>query len=88
MKIEKIIIKSIEGIDARYAADMAAIVRKYDIEFALIQYKGLEYNLKSVLSIVSAQIPYGGEIELVVEGIQKSELLTEIKFFLEELKNA
>ena len=88
MDTRLIVVKTIEGIDARYAAEIITLVRSFEVDSAFMVYKGSQYNLKSILSIVSAQVCYGGEIEVKIEGKQSLETLDAIELFLGGLKNA
>ena len=83
MITQEITLKNEEGLHARPATEIAKNASKYtcDIKFNV---KGIEYNAKSVLTIMSAGIKNNTQIKIICDGVDENQALTGV---LETFKN-
>lgn len=83
MITQEIILRNQEGLHARPATEIAKNASKYscDIKFDV---KGLQYNAKSVLNIMSAGIKNNTQIKIICDGVDEEQALTDV---LETFKN-
>lgn len=77
MKEYKIIIGSTAGIHARLAAQLVQTASKYAVDFDLI-YKDKVVDLKSILGLMSLNVPFGETVLLKVYGDRCEEAAAEI----------
>lgn len=77
MITQNIILKNKEGLHARPATEIAKSALKYgcDIKFDV---KGIEYDAKSVLNIMSAGIRDNTQIKIICNGADEKQALTDI----------
>jgi len=66
------------GLHVRPAGTLVSICRPFDADVKL-RFKGAEYNLKSVLGVVSANIKCGDVVEFVCDGPEEKEALKAIE---------
>ena len=66
------------GLHVRPAGVLVSICRPYDAEVTL-KFNETEYNLKSVLGIVSANIKCGDSVELICRGPEAAAALKAIE---------
>ena len=74
MVSKKVVIKFINGLHMRPAADLVAACRPFDADSSMLA-NGLKLNLKSVLGVIGAQIQHDDEVELVCSGPQENEAM-------------
>jgi phosphocarrier protein len=67
----------------RPAGDLCRLAMKYDCAIR-IQFRGKEFNAKSLLSVLSACVQQQDEIVLVCDGQDEAEALQAIAAFIEE----
>ena len=71
-------IKNENGLHVRPAGALVSICRPFDADVTL-KFNGTEYNLKSVLGIVSAGIKGGDDVEFICVGADAQEAMEAIK---------
>ena len=84
MITQEITLKNEEGLHARPATEIAKNASKYtcDIKFNV---KGIEYNAKSVLTIMSAGIKNNTQIKIICDGVDEAQALSEMIQLFENL---
>lgn len=83
MITQEITLKNEEGLHARPATEIAKSASKYNCEIKF-NVNGKEYNAKSVLNIMSAGIKNNTQINIICDGVDEKEALTEV---METFKN-
>ena len=83
---KKAIIKNETGFHARPAAEFVKFCMKYDDEI-LIKNGIEEINAKSIVSILSAGLKKGMEIEVKVVGKNEEQVCEEVTKFIENIKD-
>lgn len=73
------------GLHARPAALVVNTTVKYPNNIN-IGYNGAEYNLKSIMIVMSLGIRYGDEFTITVEGENSEDVLDAIEMILKEHK--
>ncbi|MDR2182874.1 MAG: HPr family phosphocarrier protein [Clostridiales bacterium] len=71
-------IKTENGLHVRPAGALVSICRPFDAD-VMLKFNETEYNLKSVLGIVSAGIKYGDAVEFICIGAQAKEAMAAIE---------
>ena len=71
-------IKTKNGLHVRPAAVLVSICRPFEADVRL-KFNDVEYNLKSVLGIVSADIKNGDVVEFVCAGVDEVQALEAIE---------
>lgn len=71
-------IKTENGLHVRPAGALVSVCRPFDADVKL-KFNGIEYNLKSVLGIVSAGIKYGDAVEFICIGVDEAQALAAIE---------
>jgi len=66
------------GLHVRPAGELVSICRPFDAD-VMLRFNETEYNLKSVLGIVSANIKCGDAVEFVCNGPEEKEALKAIE---------
>lgn len=84
MIIKEITIKNEEGLHARPATEIAQNANKYECTIKF-NVQGKQYNAKSVLNIMSAGIKNNTQIEIICEGKDEKQALTNILHTFEDL---
>ncbi|PMC35765.1 phosphocarrier protein HPr [Bacillus sp. UMB0899] len=74
-KVYKIISDS--GIHARPATLLVNMVTPYSSD-VLIEYKGKQIDLKSILGVMSLGIPEGETIKIIAQGVDEEQVLANI----------
>lgn len=77
MVSEKVIIKDSSGLHLTPAGNLCSEAIKYKSKITL-KFKDTEANVKSMISILSACVKCGNEIEIVCEGEDEEEALKNI----------
>ena len=77
MITEMITLKNKEGLHARPATEIAKNASKYT-STVKFDVKGIEYNAKSVLNIMSAGIKNNTQIKIICDGIDEKQALTSV----------
>lgn len=77
MVFKELILKNEEGLHARPATEIAKSAGNYscDIKFDV---KGIQYNAKSVLNIMSAGIKRNTQIKIICDGEDENQALEKI----------
>lgn len=70
------------GLHARPASLFVQKAGAYQSTITLV-FNGNEYNAKSILSLMSAAIKNGSELEIICEGADEQEALTGLKELIE-----
>lgn len=83
MITEMITLKNKEGLHARPATEIAKNASKYTCTVKL-DVRGIEYNAKSVLNIMSAGIKNNTQIKIICDGVDEKQA---IKSVLETFEN-
>lgn len=84
MITEMITLKNEEGLHARPATEIAKNASKYTCTVKL-DVRGIEYNAKSVLNIMSAGIKNNTQIKIICDGVDENQALTEMLELFENL---
>jgi len=71
-------IKTENGLHVRPAGALVSICRPFDAD-VILKFNDTEYNLKSVLGIVSAGIKYGDAVEFICVGPEDAEAMEAIE---------
>ena len=71
-------IKTENGLHVRPAGVLVSVCRPFDAD-VMLKFNNIEYNLKSVLGIVSADIKYGDAVEFICTGPEEAQVLEAIK---------
>lgn len=77
MITEMIILRNEEGLHARPATEIAKNASKFTCAVKL-DVRGIEYNAKSVLNIMSAGIKNNTQIKIICDGVDEKQALTSI----------
>ena len=77
-----ITLKSEEGLHARPATEIAKNASKYTCTVKL-DVRGIEYNAKSVLNIMSAGIKNNTQIKIICDGIDEAEAMAALVALVE-----
>lgn len=72
-----ITLKNEEGLHARPATEIAKNASKYTCTVKL-DVRGIEYNAKSVLNIMSAGIKNNTQIKIICDGVDEKQALTSL----------
>lgn len=75
-------IKTENGLHVRPAGALVSICRPFDVDVKL-KFNEVEYNLKSVLGIVSAGIKNGDTVEFICIGTEAEEVMEAIEKAME-----
>jgi len=78
MVSKKLTIKTENGLHVRPAGALVSICRPFDADVVL-KFNETEYNLKSVLGIVSASIKKGDTVEFICIGAEAAEAMEAIE---------
>ena len=70
-------IKTENGLHVRPAGVLVSICRPFDAD-VILKFNETEYNLKSVLGIVSAGIKYGDVVEFVCIGPEDAQAMAAV----------
>ena len=84
MVTQDIILKNEEGLHARPATEIAKSASKYSCDIKL-DFRGTEYNAKSVIHIMSAGIKNNTQIKIICDGVDEQQALAEIVKLFENL---
>lgn len=71
------------GIQARPAAQFVQIASKFRSEI-LLEYKGKQVNVKSIMGVMSLAVPNGEEVIITVNGDDEAEAMNEVINFIGE----
>ena len=71
-------IKTKNGLHVRPAGALVSICRPFDAD-VMLKFNEINYNLKSVLGIVSAGIKYGDNVEFICDGAEAKEAMEAIE---------
>lgn len=74
---EIITLKNEEGLHARPATEIAKSASKYACTVKL-DVRGIEYNAKSVLNIMSAGIKNNTQVKIICDGVDERQALTSV----------
>ncbi|ALC83893.1 MULTISPECIES: phosphocarrier protein HPr [Bacillus] len=76
--VEKIFtITSDSGIHARPATLLVSTVTQFSSE-VILEYKGKQVNLKSIMSVLSLGIPQGEKIKIIAQGYDAVQVISSI----------
>ncbi len=76
MVSKKLLLTNAQGFHMRPASVFANAMGKYSCD-VMIRYNENEYNAKSLLNIIAACIKCGSEIEVICNGTDENEALSE-----------
>lgn len=76
MVSKKLLLTNAQGFHMRPASVFANAMGKYSCD-VMIRYNENEYNAKSLLNIIAACIKCGSEIEVICNGADENEALSE-----------
>ncbi|WP_088069759.1 HPr family phosphocarrier protein [Gottfriedia luciferensis] len=71
------------GIQARPAAQFVQVATRFRSE-VLLEYKGRQVNVKSIMGVMSLAVPYGEEITITVTGDDEVEAMEAMLDFIGE----
>ncbi|WP_088041436.1 HPr family phosphocarrier protein [Bacillus sp. EAC] len=71
------------GIQARPAAQFVQVATRFRSE-VLLEYKGKQVNVKSIMGVMSLAVPYGEEVLITVTGDDEVEAMKEVLNFIGE----
>ena len=74
MVSEKVRIRNVLGLHLRPAGDLCRKAVEYESKI-MIHFRNREFNAKSLLSVLSACVQQGDEIEVVCSGADEKEAL-------------
>ena len=77
-------VKNKTGLHARPASELARFCQKYESSL-FINSGDTQYDLKSIVSIMSMGLKQGTPIEVVAEGPDENEAVNEVVTFIESL---
>lgn len=77
MVSEKVVIRHVLGLHLRPASTLCRKAVEYEAKI-MIHFREKEFNAKSLLSVLSACVQQGDEIELICSGTDEKEALEAI----------
>ena len=82
MVSKNLTLKNAQGFHMRPASVFATAMSKFSSKIT-IKFNGNEYNGKSLLNIIAACIKCGSELEVICDGADENEALTEAQRLIE-----
>ena len=74
----KVTIKNPTGLHARPAAQLVALCKKFHSNIQIADASGNKFDPKSIISVLSAGIRQGTEVEITAEGADENDAGTQI----------
>jgi phosphocarrier protein len=78
-------IKNPTGLHARPAAHLVALCKKFASNIQITDASGNKFDPKSIISVLSAGISQGTDIEVTAEGADEEEAGAQIVSFIDSL---
>lgn len=75
---EKIIVSNPHGMHARPAAVFAKLVKGFESKITIVN-NGESFEVRGLMSILTAGLKYQSEIELICEGTDEAVAMSELK---------
>ncbi|CAM3206884.1 phosphocarrier protein HPr [Paenibacillus taichungensis] len=72
------VVTSKNGVHARPATALVLSAKEYNAEIRL-EYNGEKVNLKSIMSVMSLDIPHGAQIKIVASGTDEDEAIKNVE---------